>query len=251
MQQYQMPVLPPGGQALSPAKKRGSWVRQVEHWAIRVFSIIFSAVTAHAMWWFFSSALNWLDTYQWVVTLAMAVGFAGLGYIISRGLSHRLQRNEQLGVVLLIALVFEVMEVGACFAQAAVSIDHIGWLTTFHGGMYHILVALCYILLPITPFFTIALAWFDMDLDRQETGEKVPVAAHAKKATQPAAALPSFGPGGLSGLGGSTSLGANAQPRASYPSMQNGFFGAGRSQAVPQPQQSTMAMPGSAMPGPR
>ncbi|GCE05760.1 hypothetical protein [Dictyobacter aurantiacus] len=253
-------------QTFAPPKTRGgSWVRKVEHWAVRFFSLVFSVVTAHAIWWFFSSALNWLDQYQWMVTLLMAVGFAGLGFIISRGLSHRLQHKEPLGVVVFIVAVFELVEVGACFAQAAVSISHINWLTAFQGGMHGFLTFLCYLLLPIVPFFTIALAWFDMDLDREKVGEKPAPAPKAdKKAKQapvPAAAPFNGAPGGLAtanplapthGYRGPLA-GTSSQPQSAYPSMtppgntaqgQAPFFGLNRSQGVPQPEQQTMAMPG-------
>lgn len=252
-------------QTISPTKARGgSWVRKIEHWAVRFFSLVFSVVTAHAIWWFFSSALNWLDQYQWMVTLLMAVGFAGLGFIISRGLSHRLQRKEPLGVVVLIVAVFELVEVGACFAQAAVSISHIDWLTAFQGGMHGFLTFLCYLLLPIVPFFTIALAWFDMDLDREKTGEKpAPTPKSDKKAKQaPATAAASFGVPAANPLAPTHGYrgplpGTSSQPQSAYPIMsppmgtqqgQAPFFGLNRSQGVPQPEQQTMAMPGPGSP---
>jgi hypothetical protein len=144
------------------------------------FSIVFSVVTAHSIWWFFSSGLNWVDSLQQYVTFLLAVGFAGLGFIISRGLAHRMQHKQPKAVALFIAAVFEFVEIGCCFAQAVVGIEKIAWLPGVQGWLHSVLSFLCYALLPVTPVFTVGLAWFEVNLDREKHGQEVLVGQPAQ-----------------------------------------------------------------------
>ncbi len=117
------------------------WARRVEGSMVTLVSIICSLASAHAVWWFFSG-LNWIDSLQWLVTILLAAGFVGLGFVISRALAHRILHKQKVGMVLFIALLYELVEVGCCFTQASIGIQHITWLSSLHGGL-HAVVCLC------------------------------------------------------------------------------------------------------------
>src|SRR6266705_3440132 len=107
-----------------------TWVRQVEHAVLRVLSVVFSAVSAHAILWFYSSMDRVTDTsdpLQPFVKWGLSIGFSALGYFISRGLVHRLLNREPVRVYLFICAALELVEISANFAQAAVSIHAVDW----------------------------------------------------------------------------------------------------------------------------
>ena len=150
-----------------------NWVRQWEHPALSFFSVVFSAVSAHAILWFYSS----LDTVhmdgdfmQPFIKWGLALAFTGFGYLCSRGLAHRLLRHERVGVYFLICIVLEIVEVSTNFMYSAVAIHNVGWVQLFTGGLHDFLLALMYTVLPIVPLVTVVLAWVDMDLTRQKEG---------------------------------------------------------------------------------
>jgi hypothetical protein len=143
---------------------------------LRIFSVVFSAVSAHAILWFYSSMDHVVDTsdpLQPFVKWGLAIGFTALGYFVSRGLVHRMLNRERIRVYLVICLLLELVEISANFAQGAVSIHSIDWLRLFSGPLYTVLVTLVYIVMPIVPLFTIALAVVDMDMDRAKQGYTV------------------------------------------------------------------------------
>lgn len=250
------------------------WVRRIERGASLFFSAVFSLVSAHAIWWFFS-ALNAIDPLEPLVTVFMGVGFAGLGFIVSRGLAHRIQHRQKFGAAFWIALAFEFVEVGCCFVQASVGIHHIGWLGLFSGQLHQTILLLCYLLLPVTPVFTLGLAWFDVNLDRERYGAApapAPVPQGIPASAPPVAPRPSFAPsaapaaatgfGGArphpapGGLGPMTTMApppTYAQAAAAYPSVGGPYpsvtgaaaspFGPG--QAAPSPMQPLPPMAAS------
>src|SRR5260221_12876961 len=90
-------------------KRQGIWVRQVEHMVLRVVSLAFSLASAHAIRWFFAP-LDGIDALQPLITWMIAGGFGILGYIVSRGLAHRLMNKERIRAYAPICAVVEVVE---------------------------------------------------------------------------------------------------------------------------------------------
>lgn len=164
-----------------------NWVRAWEHPALSFFSVIFAAVSAHAILWFYSTLdvvhVGEGDFMQPFIKWGLALAFTGFGYLSSRGLAHRLLRGERVGVYFLICIVLEIVEVATNFMYSAVAIHNVGWLTMFTGGLHDFLLGLMYVVLPIVPVVTVVLAWVDMDLTRQKEGP-VPFAHAGVRATQ-------------------------------------------------------------------
>jgi hypothetical protein len=146
-----------------------NWVRRVEHVVLRIVSMVFSLVSAHAILWFFS-ALDWVDTLQPFVKWGIALGFGILGYFVSRGLAHRLLNKERVTAYVFICGVFELVEIVCNYSMAAASASSIGWLSRVHGVQFQVLTFLVYVVLSIIPVVTVMLAWVDMDLERAKQG---------------------------------------------------------------------------------
>ncbi len=161
-----------------------TWVRRVEHVVLRLVSMVFSIVSAHAILWFFSS-LDWVDLLQPWVKWGIAGGFGVLGYFVSRGLAHRLLNKERVTAYLFICGVFELVEIVCNYSMAASSAENITWLWRIHGHQHEVLVFLVYVVLSIIPVVTVMLAWVDMDLERAKQGYTIQ----------------GFGGGGLQGNG--------------------------------------------------
>src|SRR5579875_746541 len=152
---------------LQAARARGgSWVRLVEHTVLRVASLAFSLVSAHAIRWFFSP-LDRVDSLMPVMTWVLAVGFGVLGYFVRRGMAHRMMNKESIWAYAPICVVVEVVEVFCNFALAASVVQGATWLravpTSWHGWM----VILTYCVLAIIPVVSVFLAVVDMDLERR------------------------------------------------------------------------------------
>jgi hypothetical protein len=168
-------------------QRKQNWVRRWEHPALSFFSLIFAAVSAHAILWFYSSMdgvqVNGADFIQPLIKWGLAAAFTGFGYLASRGLAHRLLRGERVGVYIMICIVLELVEVTTNFMYSAVAIQHIGWLHLFSGTFLTFLTALIYLVMPIVPIVTVVLAWVDMDLQRQKEGDAAP--SWANRAASP------------------------------------------------------------------
>lgn len=150
-----------------------NWVRACEHSVLRVLSLVFSAVSAHAILWFYSSmdkVTDSSDPFQPYVKWGLALGFTALGYFLSRGLVHRMLTKERIRVYMVIFALLELVEFSANFSQAAVAVNSVDWLHLFTGPLHQVLQTMVYTVMPITPFFTIALAVIDMDMDRAKQG---------------------------------------------------------------------------------
>jgi hypothetical protein len=151
-----------------------NWVRAWEHPALSFFSVVFAAVSAHAILWFYSSLdvvhMDGSDFMQPFIKWGLAAAFTGFGYLSSRGLAHRLLRGERVGVYFLICIVLELVEIITNFMYSAVAIRNVAWLQLFTGNFHTVLMVLMYVVLPIVPIVTVVLAWVDMDLTRQKEG---------------------------------------------------------------------------------
>src|SRR2546430_7208022 len=82
-----------------------NWVRAGEHVALRVGSLLFSMVSAHAILWFYDSLakVDNSDPIQTYVPYIIAGGFGLLGYFVSRGLVYRMMHKERIRVYIAIS----------------------------------------------------------------------------------------------------------------------------------------------------
>src|SRR6266852_5355939 len=142
-----------------------NWVRGGEHFALRVGSLLFSMVSAHAILWFYDSLakVDNSDPIQIYVPYVIAGGFGLLGYFVSRGLVYRLMHKERIRVYFAISALFEFVAIVCNFAQAVSSVPKVGWLVEIGGVMHSVLLFLLYVAYSIVPVVTFVLAVVDMD----------------------------------------------------------------------------------------
>jgi len=152
------------------------WVRKVEHIVLRVVSLGFSLASAHAIRWFFAP-LDGIDTLQPIITWTVAIGFGVLGYIVSRGVAHRLMNKERIRAYAPICAVVEIVEIFCNYALAAAVIQRATWLQVIPTNQRAVLTAFTYLVLSIIPLVSLLLAVVDMDLERSKRG--VSPTAHA------------------------------------------------------------------------
>src|SRR5260221_11264808 len=93
---------------------------------LRVVSLAFSLASAHAIRWFFAP-LDGIDALQPLITWMIAGGFGILGYIVSRGLAHRLMNKERIRAYAPICTVVEVVEFFCNYALAAAVLQQSNW----------------------------------------------------------------------------------------------------------------------------
>jgi hypothetical protein len=145
------------------------WVRKVEHIVLRVVSLGFSLASAHAIRWFFAP-LDGIDTLQPIITWSVAIGFGVLGYIVSRGLAHRLMNHERIRAYAPICAVVEIVEIFCNYALAAAVIQRATWLQVIPTNQRAVLTAFTYLVLSIIPLVSLLLAVVDMDMERSKRG---------------------------------------------------------------------------------
>jgi hypothetical protein len=145
------------------------WVRKVEHIVMRVVSLGFSLASAHAIRWFFAP-LDSIDTLQPIITWMVAGGFGILGYIVSRGLAHRLMNRERIRAYAPICAVVEIVEIFCNYALAAAVIQRATWLRMIPADQRSLLTGLTYLVLSIIPLVSLLLAVVDMDMERSKRG---------------------------------------------------------------------------------
>jgi hypothetical protein len=143
------------------------WVRKVEHIVLRVVSLAFSLASAHAIRWFFAP-LDGVDALQPAITWTVAAGFGILGYIVSRGLAHRLMNKERIRAYAPICAVVEVVEIFCNYALAAAVIQRATWLRVIPLEQRAFLTGMTYLVLSIIPLVSLLLAVVDMDLERSK-----------------------------------------------------------------------------------
>jgi len=143
------------------------WVRKVEHIVLRVVSLGFSLASAHAIRWFFAP-LDGIDRLQPIITWTVAIGFGVLGYIVSRGVAHRLMNKERIRAYAPICAVVEIVEIFCNYALAAAVIQRATWLQVIPANQRAVLTAFTYLVLSIIPLVSLLLAVVDMDLERSK-----------------------------------------------------------------------------------
>lgn len=154
---------------MQTSRRQEVWVRKVEHIILRVVSLGFSLASAHAIRWFFAP-LDGIDTLQPIITWTVAIGFGVLGYIVSRGLAHRLMNHERIRAYAPICAVVEIVEIFCNYALAAAVIQRATWLQVIPTNQRAVLTAFTYLVLSIIPLVSLLLAVVDMDMERSKRG---------------------------------------------------------------------------------
>src|SRR5207237_10581588 len=148
-----------------------NWVRAGEHVALRVGSLLFSMVSAHAILWFYDSLakVDNSDPIQKYVPYVIAGGFGLLGYFVSRGLVYRMMHKERIRVYIAISALFEFVEIVCNFAQAVRSMPKVMWLAHVQGELHGILLVLLYIAYSIVPLLTLVSALMVMYMEKHHS----------------------------------------------------------------------------------
>lgn len=200
-------------------KRMSLWDRFIQggqHTAFRLLSVIFSAASAWAIYWFFLALGD--DPVQHIFTVLTSVGFVALGYFVTRGLAHRLLNKRRVRSYIPLAILYILVEVSCNFAHAAAKYPDVTWIHQLHGWQLQFFSLDLPLVLSIIPLFNLALAALDVDL-MQERGvvPPQPVWGQVK--------------GGVGGNGGYAS---GLAPQAGYPVMPaiGGGNGNGRPNAL-------------------
>jgi len=146
-----------------------SWVRRCEHAVLRVVSLVFSLASAYAIGLFFRP-LDAVDRFESTITWSVALGFGVLGYMVSRGLVHRMMNGERVRVYVPICLVVELVEIACNYSLAAAQVHGASWLAAVPESQRALLTFITYVVLSVIPLVSILLAAVDMDLERAKTG---------------------------------------------------------------------------------
>ncbi len=167
---------------------RQNWVRRVEHVVLRVVSFGFSMASAYAIRLFFAP-LDAVDRYERLITWVIALGFGVLGYVVSRGLVHRMMQGERIRAYAPICLVVVVVDIACNYALAAEAVHLAAWLEAVPVSQQGLLTTVTYIVLSVIPLVSLLLAVVDMDLERskgERGGAYRPVAASGGARSQSA-----------------------------------------------------------------
>src|SRR6266480_7951174 len=147
---------------------RQNWVRRVEHVVLRVVSFGFSMASAYAIRLFFAP-LDAVDRFEQVITWVIALGFGVLGYVVSRGLVHRMMHKERILAYAPICLV--VVDIACNYSLAAEAVHLAAWLEAVPVSQQGLLTTVTYVVLSVIPLVSMLLAVVDMDLERSK-GER-------------------------------------------------------------------------------
>jgi hypothetical protein len=146
-----------------------SWIRAAEHTILRVVSFGFSLASAYAIRLFFAP-LDAVDRGEMVITWVVAAGFGVLGYVVSRGLVHRMMQKESVWAYAPICVLVELVDIACNYMLAASVVQHAWWLEAVPENQRGVAVVLTYVVLSAIPLVSIFLAVVDMDLERSKHG---------------------------------------------------------------------------------
>lgn len=146
-----------------------SWVRVAEHAILRVVSLAFSLASAYAIRVFFAP-LDAADPGERVITWIVAAGFGVLGYVVSRGLVHRMMQKESIWAYAPICFLVELVDISCNYVLAASVVREAWWLSAVPENQRGVLTAITYVVLSAIPLVSIFLAVVDMDLERSKRG---------------------------------------------------------------------------------
>jgi hypothetical protein len=219
------------------------WVRKVEHIVLRVVSLGFSLASAHAIRWFFAP-LDGIDRLQPVITWTVAIGFGVLGYIVSRGVAHRLMNKERIRAYAPICAVVEIVEIFCNYALAAAVIQRATWLQVIPANQRAVLTAFTYLVLSIIPLVSLLLAVVDMDLERSKRAGMggIPLGGGVGSPFLNGNRGPAYGPPVMQPMRMQAQASLQAQPKDAslsgvqgYPSYTQGYGGNGKNVPVMAP----------------
>lgn len=162
----------------------GSWVRQAEHGILRVVSLVFSMASAYAIRLFFAP-LDAADSGEKVITWAVAVGFGVLGYVVSRGLVHRMMNKESIWAYAPICFLVELVDIACNYVLAASVVQQAWWLQAVPASQRPLLTGITYVVLSAIPLVSLFLAVVDMDMERSNAVTKKPVLGQGIATGQP------------------------------------------------------------------
>jgi hypothetical protein len=145
----------------------GSWVRSAEHSILRVVSLVFSMASAYAIRLFFAP-LDVADAGEKVITWAVAIGFGILGYVVSRGLVHRMMHKESIWAYAPICFLVELVDIACNYVLAASVVQQAWWLNAVPQAQRGLLTLITYVVLSAIPLVSLFLAVVDMDLERSK-----------------------------------------------------------------------------------
>jgi len=148
---------------------RHHWVRRFEPLIVLVCSVFFAVMGGVSIAWLFST-LNFLGTYQLILTVLAGVSFTLFGFTQSRGLASRMQQKEPFGFALWGVIFYEFVEVSACFFEAAHGVRTMVWLSDFDGVMHNIFYILLLIVLSVLPIFSVFCGQLDVRLHHERYG---------------------------------------------------------------------------------
>src|SRR6266702_5276976 len=114
---------------------------------------------------------NWVRRIEQVVTCVIALGFGVLGYVVSRGLVHRMMHGERIRAYAPICLVVVVVDIACNYALAAEAVHLAAWLEAVPVSQQALLTTVTYVVLSVIPLVSMLLAVVDMDLERSK-GER-------------------------------------------------------------------------------
>lgn len=199
-------------QAISPPvqKRAGLWDRFIhrgQHTVFRVVSLVFSAVSAWAIYWFFSALGS--DSIQQIVTIATSAGFVVLGYFVTRGLAYRLMNKLPVRSYVFIGVLYLLVEVTCNFGHAVARYPEVTWIHQLHGWQFQVFSFLLPVVLSIIPLFNLFLARIDVDLMAERGAVPTLVGKAQPKQAPPTMVLGSQTQGAVPTMG--------MQPQASYP----------------------------------
>lgn len=151
--------------------KHMSWwdrlIQGGQHTAFRLLSVVFSAASAWAIYWFFTALGD--EPIQHLFTVLTSVGFVALGYFVTRGLAHRMMNKRRVRSYIPLAVLYIIVEVSCNFAHAAAKYPDVVWIHQLRGWQLAFFSLDLPLVLSIIPLFNLALAALDVDL-MQERG---------------------------------------------------------------------------------
>lgn len=155
----------------------GSWIRVFEHTILRIVSLAFSLASAYAIRVFFEP-LDAADPGERVITWIVAAGFGVLGYVVSRGLVHRMMQKESIWAYAPICFLVELVDISCNYVLAASVVREAWWLNAVPENQRGILTVITYVVLSAIPLVSLFLAVVDMDMERSKHGAAAPVRAN-------------------------------------------------------------------------
>jgi hypothetical protein len=132
-------------------------------------SLAFSLASAYAIRVFFAP-LDAADPGERVITWVIAAGFGVLGYVVSRGLVHRMIHRESIWAYAPICFLVELVDISCNYMLAVSVVRQAWWLGAVPIDQRGVLTVITCAVLSVIPLVSFFLAVVDMDLERSKQG---------------------------------------------------------------------------------